>query len=138
MGRLAPLKKFEGQADTCCWCGTTPLPKRRRNWCSAKCVDEYLALCPTGPKGYVRQTLLRDQGKCVACQAPGHIPWPPKARRETSHLPTHQVDHIIPVIEGGSNESANLRTLCEACHKIETAKLAKRRAEAKRALFEIV
>ena len=38
-------------------------------------------------------------------------------------------DHIVPVCEGGGECSLdNLRTLCQVCHKRETAKLAARRA----------
>lgn len=38
-----------------------------------------------------------------------------------------EADHIVPVIEGGTNELANLRTLCMRCHRAETAKLRRRR-----------
>lgn len=42
-------------------------------------------------------------------------------------------DHIKPVIEGGGGcPLENLRTLCVPCHKTETAKLAARRAVARR------
>lgn len=43
-----------------------------------------------------------------------------------------EADHIIPLIEGGENILANMRTLCILCHKIETRKLARRRALARR------
>lgn len=43
------------------------------------------------------------------------------------------VDHIIPVVEGGGCCGLeNLRTLCQRCHKRETAALAARRAEERR------
>ena len=42
------------------------------------------------------------------------------------------MDHIIPLIEGGSRGRHNLRTLCIPCHKAETRALAARRAEARR------
>jgi 5-methylcytosine-specific restriction endonuclease McrA len=45
-----------------------------------------------------------------------------------------EADHIVPVVEGGADLGLeNLRTLCLACHQIETARLAARRAEARRA-----
>lgn len=45
-----------------------------------------------------------------------------------------EADHIIPVIEGGGQCGLdNYRTLCVPCHKAETAKLAGRRAETRRA-----
>lgn len=39
-----------------------------------------------------------------------------------------EVDHATPIVEGGGNEPANLRALCTACHREETAALASRRA----------
>lgn len=43
---------------------------------------------------------------------------------------TWEADHIVPVVEGGGEcDLSNLRTLCLRCHRAETAKLAKRRAE---------
>jgi 5-methylcytosine-specific restriction endonuclease McrA len=69
-------------------------------------------------RGYVYR---RDRGKCALC---GHVGY-------------WEMDHIIPISEGGilapgmtiAQAMANLRTLCRACHKSETRKLAKRLAE---------
>lgn len=38
-----------------------------------------------------------------------------------------EADHIVPVVDGGTHELANLRTLCVPCHRFETAQLARRR-----------
>jgi hypothetical protein len=35
----------------------------------------------------------------------------------------HEIDHIQPVAEGGSNEPSNLRVLCLKCHRGESAAL---------------
>ena len=35
---------------------------------------------------------------------------------------TAEIDHIIPMAEGGLTVVENLRTLCEGCHKWRTAK----------------
>lgn len=43
-----------------------------------------------------------------------------------------EADHIVPVVMGGGPEPDNLRTLCQVCHKAETAKLARERAQARR------
>lgn len=44
-----------------------------------------------------------------------------------------EMDHIIPVAEGGGSCGLeNLRTLCFACHRIETTKLVRRLAAAKK------
>jgi 5-methylcytosine-specific restriction endonuclease McrA len=42
------------------------------------------------------------------------------------------IDHVIPLYEGGPNHPSNLRVLCLPCHKRETAKLAARIAERRR------
>jgi 5-methylcytosine-specific restriction endonuclease McrA len=41
-----------------------------------------------------------------------------------------EVDHQLPLAEGGQHVMENLRTLCSACHAEETAKLARRRRKA--------
>lgn len=43
-------------------------------------------------------------------------------------------DHIVPLVEGGAPGIENLRTLCNPCHKVETASLARRRAIARNPL----
>ena len=52
----------------------------------------------------------RDEHRCLMCGAlcphPGH----------------HDVDHIVPLARGGTNDPANLRTLCRACHRQHGAK----------------
>lgn len=42
------------------------------------------------------------------------------------------MDHAIPLSEGGENGLANLRTLCIPCHARESAEGARRRAKARR------
>jgi 5-methylcytosine-specific restriction protein A len=51
----------------------------------------------------MRQAVLgRDGYRCVACGATGV---------------RFEVDHIVPLAAGGSNEPANLRTLCILCQR---------------------
>jgi 5-methylcytosine-specific restriction endonuclease McrA len=47
-----------------------------------------------------RAVLKRDNYRCILCGA-------------TRNLEVH---HIVPRAEGGSNDLANLVTLCTACH----------------------
>lgn len=49
-----------------------------------------------------REVLERDGQRCVACGATGV---------------RFEVDHIVPLANGGSNELQNLRTLCVPCHR---------------------
>lgn len=44
--------------------------------------------------------LRRDRYRCVLCGEPGN-----------------EVDHIVPVVDGGPDTPANCRTLCRACHR---------------------
>jgi 5-methylcytosine-specific restriction endonuclease McrA len=102
--------------------------------------------------------LARDKGVCAVCgldcvalfaelkglRSHWSAPYSPAfiERCQAIGLPRHlralmrrlwEMDHIIPVIEGGGSCGLeNLRTLCWACHRKETAALARRRAEARR------
>ena len=53
--------------------------------------------------------LARDGWLCVHCLAKGR----PQAAVE--------VDHIIPLEQGGSYKDANLQSLCHDCHAVKTA-----------------
>lgn len=86
------------------------------------CVHEH---CLRSDPGYARKCVwARDQGKCELCPATS-------SHRGASH--EWQADHRVPVVEGGGACGLeNLRTLCTACHRLETAKLAARRASARK------
>jgi len=45
------------------------------------------------------------EGRCAAC-------------REEVPLEKMDIDHIIPVLQGGPDEVRNLRCLCKICHKL--------------------
>ncbi len=47
-----------------------------------------------------RKVLARDRGTCYLCDQPG----------------ADQVDHLVEVADGGSNDPANLASCHEACH----------------------
>lgn len=49
--------------------------------------------------------LLRDQYTCRRCGAVSQL---------------HEVDHITPLEQGGSNADCNLQTLCRPCHRAKT------------------
>ena len=59
--------------------------------------------------------LRRDRYLCQPCKANGR-----------NKLAT-EVDHIVPIFEGGSDAMANLQGICKACHDEKT------KAEARRA-----
>ena len=58
----------------------------------------------TWPKGLKQQLMMRQGNTCVYC---GY-------RRMASSL---DIDHIIPVVRGGSNDSSNLQVICRPCNQ---------------------
>jgi hypothetical protein len=52
----------------------------------------------------LRARVLKEEPTCRACGAP-----------------SSDVDHIIAAADGGSDDRANLRALCNPCHKKHTA-----------------
>lgn len=109
------LPKGPNGRALCRYCGTE-VSGRRQTFCSDACVHEWKIR--TNP-GFARdQVFRRDHGKCAICGAVDHR-W--------------EADHIVPVVEGGGECGLeNLRTLCQPCHRRETAKLAARRAAKRR------
>jgi len=59
--------------------------------------------------------LQRDDFKCVKCNKQGL-----------------EIDHIIPVALGGTNEISNLQTLCSRCHREKTNKDVEKIAKVKK------
>lgn len=55
------------------------------------------------------QILRRDGGLCQPCLAQDRT-----TRAEA-------VDHIAPKAEGGTDDPANLQSICRPCHKLKTA-----------------
>lgn len=139
----------------CRQCGTE-VSGRRRTFCSDACVHAWKIV--TDP-GYVReQVFKRDRGVCALCgldtealrkvvRTPFFTGEPGTLTHRRNHpvktmmddlLPRNRTlwdaDHVIPVVEGGGEcDLDNYRTLCVWCHKRETAALAARLAERRRA-----
>ncbi|MCH7868894.1 MAG: HNH endonuclease [Myxococcales bacterium] len=82
----------------------------------------------------------RDRGRCVTCHVDTY-----KVRRELRKIgrgrtrairdrgykPRQsfwELDHIVPLIDGGSHDDENLQTLCIPCHTAKTAEEARARA----------
>ena len=57
----------------------------------------------------IRARWLREHPLCVMCEAKGYA------------RPATQLDHIIPLIDGGKDDESNYQSLCEPCHKDKTA-----------------
>ncbi|SDW94603.1 HNH endonuclease [Lysobacter enzymogenes] len=59
-----------------------------------------------------RDAVLKRDGylcKCDECQAQGRL------------LLAHEVDHVVPLAEGGSDDESNLRAINRDCHAAKSA-----------------
>lgn len=62
-----------------------------------------------------RERILSAQPLCVLCQAEDRVA-----------LAT-EVDHVVPLWKGGSEDDSNCQGLCAACHKAKSAREAAER-----------
>ena len=62
----------------------------------------------------LRRRVLRRDGHTCQIGGPG------------CEVEATEVDHIVPVFEGGGNELGNLRSVCPACHAVKTQEEAQR------------
>jgi len=116
---------------------STEVPVGRRTFCSTACVDVWRIR--TDP-GFLRLKVWeRDHAICARCGVDSVATAPPwrngsaRKNRARGTGDLWQADHIVPVAEGGGECGIdNLRTLCTACHRAETAALRKRLAAAAR------
>ena len=113
----------------CLQCHGDITDKQRSTFCRKECSDEFYI--KSRPDHARLRVFERDKGICAGCGLDVFAGTGRRPRsRGTGDL--WQADHIIPVIEGGGECTLkNLRTLCTACHKVETAALARRRAESR-------
>jgi 5-methylcytosine-specific restriction endonuclease McrA len=141
--RRPEIRFSDAPRGECRWCGDAILylegskqgeVDRRRRW-HPECVDIYNASDPREARRTVRK---RDRGVCAECrldtnalrrQVKGR--GRTKALREKGFVPRRslwELDHIIPLIDGGGHDLENLQTLCTPCHKKKTAEEASHRA----------
>lgn len=97
---------YVGTIRRCGWCAQ-PCSGRRTAWCSNACRDRFYRVWSwEAVARYVRE---RDE-TCRRCGTAD--PGEPHGARYAAW----EVDHIIPVRHGGTDDPANLRLLCHACH----------------------
>ena len=155
----ARLRRLLGRRKgQCTWCGRA-VPRGRRTWCGPACVEAFrLRYDP----GYCRRAVeRRDRGICSSCgrdtrqiaaalaamerdlRMPGLRSWQSVPWRSLVEVlrdyAAWEADRIVPVVAGGAALGlGNLRTLCRACHKRETAALAGQRARWRRCARRIL
>jgi 5-methylcytosine-specific restriction endonuclease McrA len=134
---------------TCRWCGEPILREtgakrgslnRHRRWHPA-CVAVYNA---TDPRELRRRVRRRDRGVCALCRVntyelrralKGRGMW--ARMRKRGFVPRQslwELDHKVPLIDGGTHELSNLQTLCVPCHHKKSAREHSERAARIRAL----
>ena len=141
------------EKGVCRWCEGKCTPPRTR-WCGDKCSEEFIIRFSASAAA--GRTIARDKGLCTICgcdaesikkevrawskgvswqELSAFLRWLGSPDLCRTWL---EVDHIIPVIEGGGCCGLdNLRTVCFRCHKEETKVLAGRRAKGRRTQKEL-
>ena len=134
--RRPEIRFTEAPRGSCRWCGEAILHTsgakkgvvdRRRRWHLA-CVDIYNT---TDPRELRRRARRRDRGICAICRLDTYeLRRRLKGRGRTARLRAKgfiprrslwELDHIIPLIDGGSHDLTNLQTLCAPCHHKKSA-----------------
>ena len=137
---------------TCTWCGKR-VGRGRTTWCSDECVTAFKNRCDYNCA--MRYVMARDKGICKICgrntltaerefkkivhdmEGQGALPdSEPSKSMAISEIQAqfgfsrgrwHEVDHEIPIAEGGGLcDPKHLRVLCGVCHLEETKRLAAR------------
>jgi len=141
--RRPEIRFSDAPRGTCRWCGESirhesgakrGLVDRRRRW-HPICVEIYNA---TDPRALRQRVRRRDRGVCALCrvntlqlrrQLKGRGMW--ARMRERGFVPRRslwELDHKIPLVDGGTHELSNLQTLCVPCHRKKSAREQRDRA----------
>lgn len=95
---------------SCATCGV-PSPEpycpahKPKPWATSR-RREHLTVTGTAERKRREKILKRDMGICYVCDQPG----------------ADQVDHVVPLSEGGADEEHNLASIhAEPCHREKTA-----------------
>lgn len=125
-------------------CGTSPLPGRRRSWCSDACVDLW-NIAAAGQAAYAHLVQIHGQ-ICWGCgeREQDGTRWTSTGEQPCRVPIVLEVEHVRPLWSLTDLERTqlrwwlpyNLQLLCPPCHKAKSAREAAERAAAKRAAAE--
>lgn len=107
-------------------CG--PLPKRRRAYCSDECASALQGRIYFNSNWIRRAVVNRRGAACAICGEKLSSPVKPSG----PDYPLYDlidIDHIVPLVEGGTDHADNLQVLCKPCHKTKSAADARRRSK---------
>jgi len=151
--RRPEIRFSDAPRGTCRWCGDDILRldgekqgevNLQRRW-HPSCVDIYNA---TDPREARRRVRKRDRGRCAECKLDTNAlrrKIRAMGRGRTQELrrlgfkprkSLWELDHIVPLVDGGSHDLDNLQTLCTPCHIKKTAEEARLRAARAREALE--
>lgn len=134
----------EGRA-LCRWCDA-PVPKGRQSWCGKQCVEEWRE---RGDWNHIRTRIIERDKVCQICGGQRyhalHGGRPIGSVEVVARWikcglefagpyceigKAWEVDHIVAVKDGGTDDPANLRLLCRRCHVERTALQRRERSSA--------
>jgi 5-methylcytosine-specific restriction endonuclease McrA len=118
MREAASTIRRETSKRVCVWCHQE-IPKGRRTRCGKEECNEGIYCAWSW--GHCRHLALWENYHLKKCQC---------------GKPAAEADHIVPVSLGGTGDQDNLRPLCRACHKAETARLRRDKREYTAAFLE--
>jgi 5-methylcytosine-specific restriction endonuclease McrA len=124
---FARAQVFKRDHGVCCRCGTDTYSERGRavfgeGWTGKAGLDGGRIAWP----GLLGQYQVERAARFREAVERLHIP------RGRWHADWWDMNHRVPLAEGGSRGMDNLESLCVACHRAETAALAARLAEERR------
>jgi len=118
---------FSGIPPKHCRACAKPVAGRRRFWCSNRCEMSFWARYET-VHFTKRHVFTRDGSKCRNCGKKAQKPIVPSGPNYPNPRAL-ELDHIIPLHQGGTHDPNNLQMLCKKCHKDKNKAEAKFRAE---------
>lgn len=146
--RQPPRPPHERTEGACSMCGLTPLPGRRRSWCSDECVNLWY-IATSGQVALKHLTDLHGWScwSCGAAERPAPVfEWArwsdvPAGLYPLAPVPVRlEVEHVRPLWSLTAAERSelrwwlpfNLQLLCSTCHKAKSAEETRERARLRR------
>lgn len=133
--RIHSWREVPGVLKKHCRVCLTPCTGRAQVWCGDRaCKMAHWNRMYNGVH-WIKRSLIVERG--CACEHCGEVFEKPIDPRGPAYPCPGllQVDHFVPLIDGGTDFPDNLQLLCEDCHKAKTAREAADRAAARRGVL---
>lgn len=106
------LREVARKTKACAFCDK-PIIHPQRVYCSYKCAYDFSVEYYGHSWEFIRGEVLKRDGH--TCQNCGR-----KENKDKRRYCGCEVDHIIEVADGGTDDMANLQILCSTCHRRKT------------------